>query len=257
MRAAKILARGLVRPGGGGQLSRAEQYNIDTYRRDLNDPQRAAFPNLAVRAGKPAPDFTLPTVDRESISLQQLRDGGHVVVVFGCFTAPPAMAQLGPLEALHRTYGGRGFSFVFIYTREVHPGENVPPHRSLAQKVDHARRMRDHARITMPVAVDDLEGTVHNTYGGMPSFACVVHRDGTVIGRSTWTQSEFIQTVLENLLRRDKAEAADERGRLAYNEWISYVGYESQDVWSLLDAAGPKARDDYDRANVPGGARYR
>jgi hypothetical protein len=238
-------------------MSRAEQYNIDTYKLELNDPQRAAFPNHAVRVGKPAPSFSLPTVDGDQVSLQGLSERGHVVLIFGCFTAPPAMAQLGPLEVLHRTYGGRGFSFLFVYTREVHPGEGFPPHRSLEQKANQARRMRDHARISFPVAVDDLDGTVHNAFGGMPSFAIVIHRDGTVIARSTWTQWEQIQMILENLLRREKGEADGELGRLSHVEWISYMGRESDEYWALLDQAGPKAREDYDRENARERPRYR
>jgi hypothetical protein len=238
-------------------MSRAEQYNIDSYKLELNDPQRAAFPNHAVRVGKPAPAFTFPTVDGDPLSLTELCARGHVVLIFGCFTAPPAMAQLGPLEALHRTYGGRGFNFVFVYTREVHPGENFPPHQSMEQKTSQARRMRDHARISFPVAVDDLEGTVHNGYGGMPSFAIVIHRDGTVIARMTWTQSEQIQIILENLLRREKGEAEGELGRLSHVEWTSYMGRETDSSWDLLDVAGAKAREDYERENARPRPRYR
>ena len=238
-------------------MSHADAYNIDTYLREINDEPRRAFPNFPVRVGRPAPDFTLPLIDSGNTSLDELRGRGHVVLIFGCFTAPPSMAQLAQLESLHRTYGGRGFSFLYIYTREIHPGEHVPPHRHMEQKIEQARRMRDQMRISIPVAADDLEGTVHRAYGDLPSFALVIHRDGTVIARLQWAQADQIQMVLENLLRRDKDEAEDNRGRLSYVEWMSYMVHEPSEFWDMLDVAGPKARADYERANPPDAPRYR
>lgn len=235
----------------------SDSYNIDTYVRDINDAPRAAFASFPVRVGSQAPAFDLPLVGGGQVSLGHLLSSGPAVLVFGCFTAPPCVAQLPALEALHRTYGGRGIAFLFIYTREIHPGENFAPHRDMEQKLRQAEQMRDYARISFPVAADHLSGTVHQAYGGLPSMAWVVHRDGTVIYRSSWTQAGHIRNVLEDLLRRDRGEASAERGRLAYNEWVSYMEHEGGEHWNLLDLAGPKARADYDRANAEGGVRYR
>ncbi len=225
-------------------MTASDAYNIDTYFRAVSDGERAAFPHSAVRVGSLAPPFSLPTVDGGTIALEDLLGPGHVVLVFGCLTAPPALAQLPALEALHRTYGGRGFSLLYVYTREIHPGEHLPPHRSMEQKVEQARRMRDHGRVTFPVAVDDLQGTVHNAYGGLPSMAVVVHRNGALVYRGSWTLANVIRDVLEDLLRRDRALEADAGGRLVYHEWISYMEPEAADVWNMIDLAGPKARAD-------------
>jgi hypothetical protein len=238
-------------------MSAPDAYNIDTYTRDLNDDPRRAFPTFPVRVGGSAPTFKLPLIDGGAIDFSELLGRDHLVLVFGCFTAPPSMAQMVPLENLHRTYGGRGFSFLYVYTREVHPGEYYPPHRSMEQKIEQARKMRDRMRITFPVAVDDVEGTVHRAYGDLPSFAIVIHRDGTVIARMQWTQAEQIRLVLENLLLRDRDEAENHRGRLSYVEWISYMSHEPKEYWDLIDEAGPKARAEYELANPPDAPRYR
>src|SRR5207302_1437726 len=107
--------------------------------------------------------------------------------------------------------------------------------------------MRDHARITFPIVVDDLAGTTHHAYGHLPSFACVVHRGGNLIYRSSWTQAERIRDVLDNVLLQEQAEAEGKDGRLVYSEWVSYMPKESTEVWDQLEVAGPTARADYER----------
>jgi len=226
-----------------------DSYNFETYYRDISDATRATFPNSSPRVGEPAPAFQLPLVGGGTADLVELLSKGHVVLIFGCITAPPCMAQLPALESLHRTYGGRSFSFLFIYTREIHPGENFPPHRTLGQKLDHASRMKDYARITFGVAVDDVQGTTHRGYGGLPSMACVVHRDGTLIYRGSWTDAGMIREVLENGLQRDRAERVARPDRIGYHEWIKYMARDKDPTAKILDIAGPKARADYEREN--------
>jgi hypothetical protein len=236
----------------GGAMSAADEYNIDTYYREINFETRDRFmADPPVRVGQPAPNFELPRVGGGSLGLTELLQRGHVALIFGCFTAPPAMAQLPALEAHHRTYGGRGISLVFVYTREIHPGEYFSPHRSIEQKLDQAKRMADHGRITFPVVADDLEGTTHNAYGGLPSMACVIQRDGTLVYRGSWTEADMLQVVFENLLLRDQTDGKSGRNRVAYHEWLSFMPSENNDSWALLDLAGPKARADYERANAP------
>jgi hypothetical protein len=230
-------------------MAEPDAYNIDTYYREINYATRERFFAGPVRVGQPAPDFELPTIAGSNVRLSEVLTRGHVALIFGCFTAPPAMAQLPALEAHHRTYGGRGISLVFVYTREIHPGENFSPHRSMEQKLDQARRMAEYGRISFPVAADDLQGTTHLAYGGLPSMACVVQRDGTLIYRGSWTQAEMLQDVFENLLLRDQTEGSGARSRVIYHEWLAFMPGESHASWELLDLAGPKARADYERAN--------
>jgi peroxiredoxin len=228
-----------------------EDYNIETYYREVNSGARAAFPGAALRVGHQAPGFELPVVDGGTVRLAELLDHSHVALIFGCFTAPPCVKQLPALETMHRTYGGRGVSLLLVYTREIHPGEAFPSHRSIEQKLDQARRMRDYARITFPVAADTLNGAVHLAYGGLQSMTTVVRRGGMIVYRGEWTAAPIIRDVLEDLLRQDRAAASGGLGRTSYHEWISPMALEPvEEQQRILDLAGPTARADYDRANA-------
>lgn len=75
-----------------------------------------------------------------------------------------------------REYASRGFASVFVYTREAHPGERFPAHRSPEQKLAHARAFRERCAIERPILVDDLEGTGHRLYGTLPNMTYLLGR---------------------------------------------------------------------------------
>ena len=62
---------------------------------------------------------------------------------------------------------------MFIYTREAHPGENVPCHDSFERKLASAKLLAEEAGIRRDILVDDLEGTVHRAYGLMPNLSLI------------------------------------------------------------------------------------
>ena len=57
--------------------------------------------------------------------------------------------------------------FLFIYTREAHPGEHYPPHAYYEQKVLHSRSFRERLGIHRTILVDSLQGRVHRVFGGV------------------------------------------------------------------------------------------
>jgi hypothetical protein len=71
--------------------------------------------------------------------------------------------------------------WVFVYTREAHPGEAVPHHDSFERKLAHARLLRDEMGIRRTILVDDLVGTGHLAYGGLPNMTWVVARGGRLV----------------------------------------------------------------------------
>ncbi len=96
-------------------------------------------------------------------------------------------ASAGPvLERLHARYGDR-VAFVTLYVREAHPGERVPQPRTFDEKLANARAYQQRDRIPWPVAVDDLDGTVHRAIGRVPDMAYVIDRRGRVAGRILWS----------------------------------------------------------------------
>ena len=60
----------------------SESYNYDTWRRN---PEQYPYFRSTVRAGEPAPDFTLPLLDGGETALSSLR-GKPVVLEFGSIT---------------------------------------------------------------------------------------------------------------------------------------------------------------------------
>jgi hypothetical protein len=85
---------------------------------------------------------------------------------------------------------------VFIYTREAHPGENVPHHDSFERKLDCARLLAEEAGIGRDILVDDLGGTVHRAYGLMPNMTWVIGRGGRVAYKANWTSAANVEAFL-------------------------------------------------------------
>jgi hypothetical protein len=89
---------------------------------------------------------------------------------------------------------------VFIYTREAHPGENVPCHDSLERKLACAGLLREEAGIRRDILVDDLAGTVHRAYGCMPNMTWVIGRGGRVAYKANWTSAANVEAFLGRFL---------------------------------------------------------
>lgn len=146
-----------------------------------------------------------------------------------------------------REYGPRGVAFVFVYTREAHPGEHYPAHRSMAQKVAHARAFQESYGIARPILVDDLVGTGHRRYGNLPNMTYLVGRGGKVLFRADWTDPETIRHVVDYVLA---ARARRREGlRLApfYAEFVGYRWVDDARFREGLVRAGPQAVDDFMR----------
>jgi hypothetical protein len=207
-----------------GLSAAAEQYNVPAYYRQINRELRRAYAGQPLRVGQAAPSFRLPTVDGGQADLDQLRRDGHVVVIFGCYSAPPCVRELPEIDQLAAALPP-GLAMVFIYTREIHPNEDLPygrfaPHDSLAAKLAVARRFRDDLGLHMTVTADDLEGPVHRAYGGLPFCAAVVRRDGLLVHRSEWASAGQLAAVIANLAEADQRLAAGEQPRMSLSETL-------------------------------------
>jgi hypothetical protein len=89
---------------------------------------------------------------------------------------------------------------VFIYTREAHPGENVPRHGSFEDKLACAARLRKQAGIGPDILVDGLAGAVHRGYGCMPDMTWVIDRGGRVAYKANWTSGANVEALLDRFL---------------------------------------------------------
>lgn len=146
-----------------------------------------------------------------------------------------------------REYEPKGFSFVFIYTREAHPGEHYPAHRSIEQKLSHARAFKKEFGIDRPILVDDLVGTGHALYGTLPNMTYLIGRGGKVLFKADWTDAPTIETVLKYVL---SARARRQEGMRLAPFYAEFVGYRWSDMSKMregLARAGQQAVDDFAR----------
>jgi hypothetical protein len=151
------------------------------------------------------------------------------------------------LEPMAREYAPEGFAFLFVYTREAHPGENYGPHRSMEQKLAHARAFKERGRVERPILVDDLVGTGHTHYGALPNMTYVIGRGGRVLFRSDWTDPPTLTFFLKYLLDVRARRRSGERLAGFYAEWIGYRNVDPAKFQQGLEVAGPQAVEDFAR----------
>lgn len=92
-----------------------------------------------------------------------------------------------------------------VVTRQAHPGPGVPPYRSESEKMRDAERYQREDGITWPVLVDDLEGTVHQVYGGMADPTYLVDAEGRIAFYNMWTHAPTLHGAIGALLARGGA----------------------------------------------------
>lgn len=143
-------------------------------------------------------------------------------------------------------YADRGVRFVFVYTREAHPGELFPHHESMAQKLEHARAMVQRDGMTRPMLVDSLDGPVHHAYGRLPNMAYIVGGGGKLLYRASWTDADNIRLVLDRIVGWRTEQRAGAVLRPYHVEWqASVVADRVRFVELLLETAGPRAVTEY------------
>lgn len=87
--------------------------------------------------------------------------------------------------------------------RQAHPGPNVPPYRDFAQKMRDARRYKQEEKIAYEVLVDDVAGTVHQTYGGLADPTYLIDAAGHVAYYNMWTHAPTLHEALQRLFAQD------------------------------------------------------
>jgi hypothetical protein len=145
-----------------------------------------------------------------------------------------------------RRYAEHGVSFVFVYTREAHPGERYGHVTSIEQKLRHARDMVERDGIQRPMLVDDLDGTIHRAYGTLPNMAYVIGGGGRLVYRASWTDADNLELVVSRLVQQRAERREGVVHRPYYAEWEpGVVADRDKFVQVLLETAGPRAVTEY------------
>ena len=141
------------------------------------------------------------------------------------------------MEALAKEFADQ-VHFLFVYSREAHPGELIPHHASYKQKVKQAKMLRDLGQ-SRPILVDSLSGDVHRTYGGVANMSWIVDHTGRVAYKASWTDVDDIRSVL--------AETLELRERRRQGTGVFYreiTGMRLNDRGPMVFLGGQKAEDD-------------
>ena len=89
--------------------------------------------------------------------------------------------------------------FIDILVRQAHPGPAEPPYASFEEKMTDALAYQREEGIPWPVVVDDLEGTVHQAYGGLADPSYLIDADGRVAYYNMWTHSPVLHEAIAAL----------------------------------------------------------
>ena len=125
-----------------------------------------ATPPVGLRVGNTAPDFTLKSLEGDTVSLSDYR-GQPILVNFWATWCGPCVIELPEMQETYETYRERGFVILAVDVQEG---------ASRVQSFVDARGL------TFPVLLD-AEGQVAHSYRirGLPT-SYFVHSDGTILG---------------------------------------------------------------------------
>lgn len=121
----------------------------------------------AVRVGSPAPDFTLPNLDGDPLSLSMFR-GDVVLINFWTTWCPPCREEMPALQEAYENYRDKGFTVLAVNWTQVDDPEQVEPFvRELG--------------LTFPILLDERGEVSEGLYNllGLPT-SVFVDRGGNV-----------------------------------------------------------------------------
>ena len=147
-----------------------------------------------------------------------------------------------------KEFTSKGVQFLFLYTREAHPGENYPAHRSVEQKLAQARAFKEVLKVDRSILVDDLAGTAHKLYGSLPNMTYLISRGGRVLFRSDWTDPPTIEDAINYMLNSRARRREGLRLAPFYTEFVGYRWNDPAKFQEGLARAGQQAVDDFSRA---------
>jgi tetratricopeptide (TPR) repeat protein len=175
--------------------------------------------NLASAASGPgegdtAPDFNATRMGTEvRASLEELRNDGPVLLVFGSYTCPNFRGAADTLNKLYPEYKNQ-IPFYLIYIREAHStdlwastrnqreGVALEPAANMGERQDHATMCVRKLHIEFPTLLDNLDGSAEKVYAAWPSKAYVVDKRGKILFSTGLSEQDFHPSELEAALRR-------------------------------------------------------
>jgi len=187
----------LLQTKGAGET---KDYRFDRFRLGLIlDDMK--FSKKSLRPGDPIPRFDLLATDGSQFQLDEYAAGRPVLLVTGSVTCPMTAASTPDLKSLYEKYG-ETVAFVLLYVREGHPGEHTPQPKTMEDKLQHARALQEIFGVNWPVAVDDIDGSLHRALDAKPNSLHLVDARGMIVFRSLWAgDTNAVERAVGQLVR--------------------------------------------------------
>lgn len=222
-------------------------YNYEHFSRDLfQDLAQSSFSGPV--PGERAPDFKAVSLEGESIRLSDFSKKKNVLLIFGSATCPMTASAIGGINELYDRFRGDDIEFIFIYVREAHPGEIIPAHRSMREKTEAARLLRDEEDMHMPILVDDLRGTIHRKYSRLPNPAFLIDKSGRVAFLSLWSKPEALGAAIEELLELEQERGVDHAIVSGGQDLSMPLPYSALSAYRALERGGKQSLSDFRHA---------
>lgn len=221
------------------------KYNYEGFTRDLLTKDILTDKIKGPNPGDRAPDFDGRTIDGDRIRLSDFRGEKNVVLTFGSATCPFTAGSIRGMDDLYEEYRDRDTEFLFIYVREAHPGEKLPAHKTMQDKIRAAELFRDEEDVDIPVIVDDLDGTIHRKYGKLPNPSYLVDKSGRIAFRCLWTRPGAMEDALEELLDRQEERGVDHAVVNGGEDTSMPSTYATLHTYRALERGGRKAIHDF------------
>lgn len=237
-----------------GAMFGFRKYNYEHFTRDMlaRVLAKRSAPG-GPEPGERAPDFEGRTLDGEKVRLSEYRGHKNVVLSFGSLTCPMTAGSIRGMNELYEKYNGDDVQFLFVYVREAHPGEVVPAHRSMGEKVAAAEMLRDNEEVAMPILVDDVRGGIHRKYGSFPNPTYLIDKSGRVAFRCLWTRPSLVEEALEELLERQRDRGVEHAVVRGGEDTSMSLTYPMIHAYRAVERGGHQALDDFRQAvGVPG-----
>jgi peroxiredoxin len=232
-------------------------YNYQRFTSDLLAKDLAAGKLISAgpKPGERAPDFKGRTLEGDLVQLSEFEGEKNVVLIFGSATCPMTAGSIRGLNSLCEEYRGDDVEFLFVYVREAHPGDELPAHQSMEDKVAAAELLREAEEIEMPIIVDEMNGALHKKYGKLPNPTFLVDKSGRIAFRSLWSRAGHIQAALEELLERQAERGVDHAIVNSGEDTSMPFTHGALFSYRALERGGPQAMKDFREAfGLPGRA---
>ena len=200
------------------------------------------------RPGERAPDFELRSLEGDRVKLGDLRGETNVVLTFGSATCPMTAGSIRGISELAKKIAPGDAEFFLIYVREAHPGDEIPPHQSMADKIRAAEILRDDEDVNIRILVDEVDGRVHRRYGQLPNPTYIIDRSGRVAFRSLWTQPPVIEEALNQLVAIQHDRGVEHAVVLGGDDRSMPMSYPALYSYRALHRGGRAAIIDFEQA---------